>query len=76
MTRKKAREMIQEALDFLDQDCSEFTDGISFEDLGLDHDDIDIMLSFITEKYGIDLSDTAYQDVVYVEDLVDLVAVA
>ena len=74
MTRKKAKTIVQEALDFLDQDCTELTDDTCFEDLGLNLDDIDIMLSFITEKYGLDFSDADYHEVVYVEDLLTLVA--
>jgi hypothetical protein len=74
MNRKKAKIAVQEALDFLDQVGIEVTDETTFEDLGLNLDDVDIMLSFITEKYAFDFSDTDYHDVIYVEDLVDLVA--
>jgi len=60
MKRAAAKIIVLEALDFLDQDHTEIKDETSFEDLGLNSDDIDIMLSFITEKYGLDFSDSDY----------------
>ncbi|HLD89442.1 MAG TPA: acyl carrier protein [Patescibacteria group bacterium] len=75
MKRAAAKIIVLEALDFLDQDHTEIKDETSFEDLGLNSDDIDIMLSFITEKYGLDFSDSDYSEVVFVEDLIDLVVV-